>query len=305
MSRSLIKFLGAKRKSNDRHETGFWFNDWSLCDSDRVRLAWNKRYFCLQTIECTRWSHERTANSYATSETPKQGVLHGVDDSSENQTFVSRIFTVSKRLNNFMWLIQWNVAHTKFLQTRFNLLKPPAGQFILLLSDSSHQTNLNLNMKKHESMLALAAETATTSPFRLAHGAVLVRSGAVQATASNNLGGNRLSPSCPSTHAEIATLARFFGGSVKQCFEKPSKDFYFNMEKEQRQQQQHKSTFDPSEPKQRVSRSSKQRQQQHQRRRRRGGLSYTTFVSRPESCVKRVKQKDAFGKKDGSPVLWY
>ena len=89
-------------------------------------------------------------------------------------------------------------------------------------------------------MFALAAETATNSPFHFAHGAVLVRSGVVLATASNHLGGNRLSPSCPSTHAEIATLARFFGGNVKQCFEKPSKDFYSNMEN-----QQHKSNFGP------------------------------------------------------------
>ncbi len=146
-------------------------------------------------------------------------------------------------------------------------------------------------------MFALAAETATNSPFRFAHGAVLVRSGAVLATASNHLGGNRLSPSCPSTHAEIATLARFFGGSVKQCFEKPSKDFY-SMEKRQQQQ---KSTFDPSESKQRGSRPSKQRKQQRQRH---GGLSYTAFVSRPESCVKLVKRKDRLGKKDGSCVLW-
>ena len=98
-------------------------------------------------------------------------------------------------------------------------------------------------MKKHESMFAIAAETATNSPFHFAHGAVLVRSGVVLATASNHLGGNRLSPSCPSTHAEIATLARFFGGSVKQCFEKPSKDFHF-MEK----QQQQKSTSTPLNP---------------------------------------------------------
>jgi hypothetical protein len=159
------------------------------------------------------------------------------------------------------------------------------------------KTNLPSKMKKHESMFALAAEAATNSPFHFAHGAVLVRSGVVLATASNRLGGNRLSPSCPSTHAEIATLALFFGGSVKQCFEKPSKDFYSNMEK----QQQHKSTFDPSGSNQRVSRHSKQRQQ----RRRLGGLSYITSVSLPESCVKRVERNDAHGKKDRLYVLWH
>src|ERR1700738_3492847 len=81
--------------------------------------------------------------------------------------------------------------------------------------------NKHIKMKKHESMFAVAAETAANSIFHMAHGAVLVRSGVILASASNQLGGNRLSPTCPSTHAEIATLARFFGGSVKQCFEKP------------------------------------------------------------------------------------
>src|SRR5271168_935971 len=118
-------------------------------------------------------------------------------------------------------------------------------------------------MRKHESMFALAAESATNSPFRMAHGAVLVRSGVVLSTASNHLGGNRLSPSCPSTHAEIATLARFLGGTVKQCFEKPAKALSFF------EQQRKSSGVDPPESKQRVSRYSKSRVPQpshHQQR---------------------------------------
>lgn len=84
-------------------------------------------------------------------------------------------------------------------------------------------------MKKHESMLALAADAAAHSPYRLAHGAVLVRSSTVLASGSNRHGGNRLSPSCPSTHAEIDALSQFFGGNIKQCFEKPSQAlFCFN-----------------------------------------------------------------------------
>jgi len=81
-------------------------------------------------------------------------------------------------------------------------------------------------MKKHESMLALAADAAAHSPYRLAHGAVLVHSGTVLASGNNHYGGNRLSPSCPSTHAEMAVLCAFFGGTVKQCFEKPSKALF-------------------------------------------------------------------------------
>jgi hypothetical protein len=137
-------------------------------------------------------------------------------------------------------------------------------------------------MKKHESMFGLAAETAANSPFHMAHGAVLVRSGVVLATASNHLGGNKLSPACPSTHAEVATLARFFGGSVKQCFEKSSEALY-GVEK-----RRCKSGFDPPMPSQRVTRQRQQRVRQT-----------TTFDSRKESCVKRgewkikgVKRKD-------------
>src|SRR5271170_2911626 len=100
-------------------------------------------------------------------------------------------------------------------------------------------------MKKHESMFALAADAAVNSPFRMAHGAVLVRSGVVLASACNDLGGNRLSPSCPSTHAEIATLARFLGGNVKQCFEKPAKALSFL------DQQRKSSGLDPPESKSR------------------------------------------------------
>jgi Cytidine and deoxycytidylate deaminase zinc-binding region len=81
-------------------------------------------------------------------------------------------------------------------------------------------------MKKHETMLALAADAAAHSPYRLAHGAVLVHSGTVLASGNNHYGGNRLSPSCPSTHAEMAALCTFFGGTVKQCFEKPAKTLY-------------------------------------------------------------------------------
>ena len=153
-------------------------------------------------------------------------------------------------------------------------------------------------MRKHESMFALAADTATNSPFRMAHGAVLVRSGDVLATASNHLGGNRLSPSCPSTHAEIATLARFFGGNVKQCFEKPAKEL--SVIDKQRQ-----SGFDPPESKQRVSRASKQQHQQKDLGGRRCGGYNTTCVPRPGSYVRCAKQKDQGGKKDQSFVLWH
>src|SRR5437773_2183810 len=138
-------------------------------------------------------------------------------------------------------------------------------------------------MKKHESIFHFAAETAAKSPFRKAHGAVLVRSGVVLATSSNKLGGNRLSPSCPSTHAEIAALARFIGGNVKQCFEKPAKELYAA-------NQQFKSGFDPPESKQRVQRP--QRQRQRGGGAGRGGLSSDTFVAETESCVGCPKQKD-------------
>jgi hypothetical protein len=147
-------------------------------------------------------------------------------------------------------------------------------------------------MKKHESMLTLAAETATNSPFNMAHGAVLVRSGVILATANNHFGGNRLSPSCPSTHAEIATLARFFGGAVKQCFEKPS-EALFDIDQERRL------GFKPPDPRQRVSRASKQHQQRQRRQ----------FVKSPcargsESCVKCSKRKRTGGQKAKSYVLW-
>jgi hypothetical protein len=147
-------------------------------------------------------------------------------------------------------------------------------------------------MKKHESMFALAAETATNSPFHMAHGAVLVRSGVVLATANNHLGGNRLSPSCPSTHAEIATLARFFGGAVKQCFEKPS-EALFCIDKERQ------SGSEPPDPGQRVSRRSKQRVQQRRQ------FTVSTYARKPDSCVKCSKRKGRGGTKErGTHVLW-
>jgi len=146
-------------------------------------------------------------------------------------------------------------------------------------------------------MFALAAESATNSPFRMAHGAVLVRSGVVLSTASNRLGGNRLSPSCPSTHAEIATLARFFGGTVKQCFEKPAKALS-SLDK------QRKSGFDPPESKSWVSRASKSRVPR-QRRPGGGGWSVATLFAGFESGVKCTKRKGKGGKEAGEGVLWY
>jgi hypothetical protein len=151
-------------------------------------------------------------------------------------------------------------------------------------------------MRKHETMLALATETATNSPFRMAHGAVLVRSGVVLAKACNHLGGNRLSPSCPSTHAEIATLARFFGGNVKQCFEKPSEEFYSS--------KQRQSNFDPFESERRASRSSEQHKQQQPDARQCGGLPVCSTLQ-AESGVRCSKRKDTSDQEDHwSLVLW-
>ena len=143
-------------------------------------------------------------------------------------------------------------------------------------------------------MFAVAAETAANSIFHMAHGAVLVRSGVILATASNQLGGNRLSPTCPSTHAEIATLARFFGGSVKQCFEKPT-EALFCIDK-----QRPKAGLDPPERRQRVSRPPRQHQQ-----RIRGGWTGPTFVPRPESCVKRAEPRDTGSQKAEAVRLWH
>lgn len=149
-------------------------------------------------------------------------------------------------------------------------------------------------MKKHESMLTLAAETATNSPFHMAHGAVLVRSNVILSTAHNHLGGNRLSPSCPSTHAEIATLAHFFGGAVKQCFEKPSEALHC-VDKQRRGSE----TPDSG---QRVSRGSKRRQQRRPLIASRGFIS--TYPQGRESCVKCSKRKDKSGQKPRSYILW-
>ena len=144
------------------------------------------------------------------------------------------------------------------------------------ITSFNHQSS---KMKKHESIFAMAAETAANSPFHMAHGAVLVHSGVVLSTAHNHLGGNRLSPSCPSTHAEIASLARFFGGSVKQCFEKPHQDLLRLDEK------RYKSGFDPGrEASQRVSGRPRQRQQRVPRLR---CLGATTIDPWPETCFKR------------------
>lgn len=161
-------------------------------------------------------------------------------------------------------------------------------------------------------MFALATESATNSPFHMAHGAVLVRSGVVLSTASNYLGGNRLSPSCPSTHAEIATLARFLGGTVKQCFEKPAKALSFF------EQQRKSFGFDPPQSKRRVSRSSKSRVLQPSRHQhwpsvsaeasggRGGGSSVVTLFAGPESGVKCSKRKGTGkGKETGKVVLWH
>ena len=158
-------------------------------------------------------------------------------------------------------------------------------------------THHNQDMKKHESMLALAAETATNSLFHMAHGAVLVRSGVVLATASNHLGGNRLSPNCPSTHAEIATLARWFGGSVKQCFEKPS-NAKFSLEKSP------ESAFDPPESLRRVSGGSKQRQQRTIGRPASSSPRCLTLAERTGSYVKCAKRKDKGRKKTRSFRIW-
>ena len=176
---------------------------------------------------------------------------------------------------------------------------------IQLFHNSIKHSHSRYKMRKHESMFALAAESATNSPFRMAHGAVLVRSGVVLSTASNHLGGNRLSPSCPSTHAEIATLARFFGGTVKQCFEKPAKALS-SLDK-----QRQSSGFDPPESKSRVSRGSKSRLPRPSRQQRRpgggsgGGWSVADLFAGSDSRVKCAKRKGKGGKEAGQGVLWY
>ena len=144
-------------------------------------------------------------------------------------------------------------------------------------------------MKRHELMFALAVETALDSPFDMAHGAVLVRSGTVLSTASNGLGTNRLSPLCPSTHAEIATLARWFGGRITQRFEKSSQVFRCPP------------LSDPSKSNSHLSRG-RVSQPEERRPGRRGRLSYRT-TSTPVStpCLKHSKQKP---KEGGMVRLW-
>lgn len=144
-------------------------------------------------------------------------------------------------------------------------------------------------------MFNLAAETATKSPFHMAHGAVLVRKGVVLSTSSNYYGSNRLSPKCPSTHAEIATLARFLGGNVKKSFEEPSKALItFEMQRKAVAREAKGQTLQ-------VSRPHLQRYPPCQG----GPPNRLAITSAPESCIQRAKRKGQGGEEARHVYLRY